>query len=425
MMRSLHISALALALSPLALAQDFLMMPDSTNNRLVSLSPVDGSVINSNLFALQGGTPIVAVQVGNEIWVTEQLGDRVSRWTPTGTLIGNIGGAVPSGGLDNIRGAALIGTTFYVCCSGTANGAPGDAIVKYDTSGNPLGSFSVAGLATSPFSVLESGGSLLVSGSSNNSDIYRFTLAGAPISVFHNSATINFAHQLNMAGCCDIFCGGFTSNNVVRLDAVGNALPSGSFAASGARGVYQLQNGKALWTNGSGAWVYDGVTTTSTQVYTGGGRHVTLFSTAPAGPVSYCAAGSTTNGCAATISADNNPSVSFASTCNITVSDVEGQKSGLVFYSITGQNAAPWNATSFLCVKSPTQRTGTQTSGGTVNFCDGTLVLDWNNFQALHPTALGNPWSPGDVVQVQAWFRDPPAGKATNLSDAIEMTYQP
>ncbi|NUP96983.1 MAG: hypothetical protein HUU28_12555 [Planctomycetaceae bacterium] len=423
MIRTFRACALLLAASPVALAQDFLIMPDSTNNRLVSLSPVDGSVINSNLFGLQGGTPIVAVQVGSEIWVTEQIGDRVSRWTPSGTLIGNIGGQFAGGGLDNVRGAALVNGTFYVCCSGTANGAPGDAIVKYDMAGNPLGFFPTVSLAASPFSVLSFQGDLLVSGSSNNNDIYRFTLLGTPVSVFHNSTTISFAHQLNMAGCCDVFAGGFTTNNVVRFDAVGNSV--GTFAASGARGVYQLQNGNVLWTNGSGAWVYDTTSLTSTQVYTGGGRHVTLFSTAPSGPVSYCTAGLTTNGCVATISADNNPSVSLANTCNITVTNVEGQKSGLIFYSITGQNAAPWNATSFLCVKSPTQRTGTQTSGGTVNLCDGTLVLDWNNYQSLSPSALGQPWSSGNLVQVQAWFRDPPAGKATNLSDGIEMTYVP
>jgi hypothetical protein len=423
--RPLQISALVLALSPLALAQDFLMMPDSTNNRLVSFSPVDGSVINSNLFALQGGTPISAVKVGNEIWVSEQIGDRVSRWSTTGTLLGNIGGAFPGGGLDNLRGAAFVNNTYYVTCAGTANGAPGDAVVMYDASGSPLGSFTTAALASGPFSVLSFQGDLLVAGSNNNADIYRFSTTGTPLSIFHNSTAISFAHQVNSYGCCDVICGGFTTNNVVHFDAVGNALSSGTFAASGARGVYYLQNGNIMWTNGSGAWVYDGVTATSTLVYSGGGRHLNLFSSAPAGPVSYCTAGATTNGCVATISADNNPSVSLANTCNISVANVEGQKSGLIFYSITGQNAAPWNATSFLCVKSPTQRTGTQTSGGTVNLCDGTLVLDWDAFQSANPTSLGNPWSAGDVVQIQAWFRDPPAGKATNLSDAVEMTYVP
>ncbi|NUP96501.1 MAG: hypothetical protein HUU28_10100 [Planctomycetaceae bacterium] len=144
-----------------------------------------------------------------------------------------------------------------------------------------------------------------------------------------------------------------------------------------------------------------------------------------AGPVAYCTAGTTTNGCTADIAASANPSASAANACNITVTDVEGQKSGLIFYSISGQLSLAWNATSFLCVKAPTQRSTTQTSGGTVGACDGVLSLDWNAFQAANPTALGNPFSAGNKVQVQAWFRDPPAGKATNLSNAIEMTYAP
>jgi len=142
-------------------------------------------------------------------------------------------------------------------------------------------------------------------------------------------------------------------------------------------------------------------------------------------PTVYCTAGTTTNGCAASITATANPSASLANSCSLNVSNVEGQKSGLIFYSINGQQAQAWNATSFLCVKAPTQRTTTQSSGGTVNTCNGSLTLDWNAFQTANPSALGNPWTAGNVLQAQAWFRDPPAGKSTNLSDAIEMTYVP
>ncbi|MBM3987389.1 MAG: hypothetical protein FJ294_05475 [Planctomycetes bacterium] len=149
------------------------------------------------------------------------------------------------------------------------------------------------------------------------------------------------------------------------------------------------------------------------------------FDTGPALPVAYCTAGTTTNGCNATISATANPSVTAAVPCTINVANVEGQKSGLIFYSITGRQSAAWNASSFLCVKAPTQRTTTQNSGGTVGACDGTLTLDWNAFQAANPTALGNPWAAGSLAQAQAWFRDPPAGKSTNLSNGIEMTYVP
>ncbi|MCY3002139.1 MAG: hypothetical protein NTV21_10070 [Planctomycetota bacterium] len=145
----------------------------------------------------------------------------------------------------------------------------------------------------------------------------------------------------------------------------------------------------------------------------------------PTGPVSYCTAGTTTNGCNATISAANNPSVSAANPCVINVTNVEGAKSGLIFYSITGSSSSAWNASSFLCVKAPTQRTGTQVSTGTAGLCDGTLTLDWNAYQAAFPAALGNPWAAGNKAWAQAWFRDPPAGKSTNLSNAIEMTYVP
>ena len=151
---------------------------------------------------------------------------------------------------------------------------------------------------------------------------------------------------------------------------------------------------------------------------------ITPHNTTPP-PTVFCTAGTTTNGCSASIAASANPSVTAANACNISVSNVEGNKSGLIFYSINGQQAQAWNATSFLCVKAPTQRTPTQTSTGTTGSCAGTLSLDWNAFQAANPTAVGNPWSAGDTVQVQAWFRDPPAGKSTNLSNAIEMTYLP
>ena len=140
---------------------------------------------------------------------------------------------------------------------------------------------------------------------------------------------------------------------------------------------------------------------------------------------SYCTAGTTTNGCVATISASAQPSASGANACQISVVNVEGQKSGLIFYSLTGRHNAAWNATSFLCIKSPTQRTGTQTATGTVDACDGTLSLDWNAYLSSHPNALGNPFQAGEKLQLQAWFRDPPAGKSTNLSNGIELTYVP
>jgi hypothetical protein len=76
-------------------------------------------------------------------------------------------------------------------------------------------------------------------------------------------------------------------------------------------------------------------------------------------------------------------------------------------------------------VKSPTQRTSFHSSGGTAGSCDGTLSVDWLAFVAANPGALGTPLTPGALVNAQAWFRDPPAPGATNLSNALEFSVCP
>jgi carboxypeptidase T len=142
---------------------------------------------------------------------------------------------------------------------------------------------------------------------------------------------------------------------------------------------------------------------------------------------SYCTAGTTANGCAATLSAIGKPSASAATSFVVSASSVEGAKTGLFFYGTSGASASPWalGSTSFLCVAPPRQRTPAQGSGGSAGACDGVLALDWNAFVASHPNALGVPFSAGDELWIQAWFRDPPSPAATSLSDALEASVCP
>lgn len=259
------------AIASVSMAGTVIIMPDSTNNRLVMFSSFDGSVLNPNMFALQAGTPLHALPVGNEIWVSEQIGDRVSRWAPDGTLLGNI-----SGGLDNIRGMALIGGIVYVTNDGAGNGAVADTLVKYDANGNFLGRIVVNPGVTSPFGILDYRGNMLVSSSNSNDDIHQFALDGTSLGTYHNTATISFAEQMAYDKNGDILVACFSSNNVVRL-AAATGVTIGSFAAPGARGVIQLDNGNILWTSGTGAHVFDSNTLTSSQVYTGGGRYLELW----------------------------------------------------------------------------------------------------------------------------------------------------
>jgi hypothetical protein len=64
---------------------------------------------------------------------------------------------------------------------------------------------------------------------------------------------------------------------------------------------------------------------------------------------------------------------------------------------------------------------GVQSSGGILFECNGTLSADWNAFRAAHPTALGAPFMPGQLVHAQAWFRDPSSPKTTSLSNALQF----
>jgi hypothetical protein len=148
--------------------------------------------------------------------------------------------------------------------------------------------------------------------------------------------------------------------------------------------------------------------------------------TLPPQVAAYCTAGTTTNGCLASIAGAGLPSASQTSGFTISVTQVEGQQSGLLFYGVGGQVAFPWGgSTSFFCVKSPTERTPVQNSGGTLAACDGAFGIDWLAYIAATPGALGTPFGAGDIVNAQAWFRDPPSPKTTMLSNALEFVLQP
>lgn len=142
---------------------------------------------------------------------------------------------------------------------------------------------------------------------------------------------------------------------------------------------------------------------------------------------SYCSAGTSSNGCTPSINASGSPSVAATSGFTIDVTGVEGAKQGLIFYGINGRANFAWGAgsTSFQCVKAPVQRMGSLASGGTSGLCNGSFSVDWLAYLAASGGGLGAPFAAGEIVNAQAWYRDPPAAKTTNLSNALEFTLAP
>lgn len=266
-------------------------------------------------------------------------------------------------------------------------------------------SLVVAGGGASPGSA----GTLTVAGIGEPLD-NTVSGAGFEISLLSPASEFGalFVDQINFSYTVELFAGPVS-------------LGLGSFAYSGS-----FPQPARYW---SGPAAFDRVKITFLAAAGVGIDNFMIVSASTSTPTTYCTAGTSTSGCSPSITSPTQPSASFASSCVLTASGVEGQRSGMIFYGVdnTGFSPLPWSSTStsFFCVKSPVQRSLPQASGGTLGQCDGQLSLDWNAFHVAFPGALGTPFTAGAKVYAQAWYRDPPAPRTTNLSDAIELTMLP
>lgn len=144
------------------------------------------------------------------------------------------------------------------------------------------------------------------------------------------------------------------------------------------------------------------------------------------GAVSYCTPSTTSEGCVSSSSSTGAASASSGAGFSLNFTALSGQRSGLVFYGVSGRDlVALTTAKGLLCVKGPVQRTPVGNTGGTSGGCDGMLTLDWNAFMAGAPSALGSPRMAGQRVQAQAWHRDPVGVKPAALTRALEFVLCP
>ena len=276
-----------------------LLVVDSGNDRVSLLSSQAGNVLDANFLDIAaaaaaagyagGLTPIEAIEVGNEIWVSDQVADRIWRFDrTTRSYLGSVG----EGSLDNIRGMELVGNTLYVAQG--SPGATGAGIVTVDVSTNTVtGSF--VGRADGDFSywdVLDFGGELLVSNSdSGNDGIERYAYDGTFLGILAASdgeTSFDFIQQLAPTSAGTILAGGFSvPAGVYEVAADGTILGTVAGVDFGPRGVVELGNGAILWTNG--AWVR---TDSQIKLDNGQFRYITattIPSPAVAGPLAMLA----------------------------------------------------------------------------------------------------------------------------------------
>ncbi|MFG0285081.1 MAG: hypothetical protein ACF8R7_11715 [Phycisphaerales bacterium JB039] len=281
MRRICTFAALAAAgLATGAQADEFLAVVDSTADAVMLFDPMDGTLVNPLYIDGAGvfSTPIKAIRVEEEIWISDQLADTIFRYDLDGGALGSI-----TGGMDNIRGLAYIGGVVYVCNSGEGGGtAPGDALVMFDAAGAPMGSFPVG----DPFDVIEFGGNLLVANiADENLDLHD--PSGTFLSTFHDSdgvTGIDFPEQLNLKANGNVIAGGFSPPaGIYEYDKDTGDQVNYIDVGSAVRGVYELGNGNIMWTDGAGVHILDISTGGSTLVAAASGRFITLIDTTSGG----------------------------------------------------------------------------------------------------------------------------------------------
>ena len=320
----------------------------------------------------------------------------------------------------------------------TFNGTPRSSLVRLNSDGSVDPSFDVgAGPNTGLLLnfALESDGSLLVSGEFNQFDgqprsrLVRLNSNGSvDLTSFvagpgsgANTLVLGMLPQLDGS---TILRGQFTQFGGVARRSIARVLRSGALDLSFDPGT-GINGGISDWVREPGADLV--IAGTFTQ-YDGAPRHgIARVELAWIDVVSYCTSGTSSQGCAPSISANGAASVSATSGFTLDVQNVDGARQGLVFYGLGGRSGAPLGAgnTSFFCVKAPVQRMSVQNSGGAAGTCNGTLQQDWLAYVSSQPSALGAPFAAGVNVQAQAWYRDPPAPKSVALSNALEFITVP
>lgn len=243
-----------------------LLVVDSTLDRVLLLNATNGSVLNENWIDIAaaaasdgytgGLTPIEAIEVGSEIWVSDQIADRIWRFdTISQSYIGSIG--ADTGDLNNIRGMHKFGDTVYVAMGSNADNND-EGIITIDAgSGAITGQFNGRdGADTSYFDVNFYNGNLLVSNIDGGNDgLEIYSLDGSYLGNLVSSdgvTGIDFPQQINRTSDGNLLVGGFSPDSGVYMyDMFGNDMGVVAGGGFGTRAGYELGNGEILWTNGN------------------------------------------------------------------------------------------------------------------------------------------------------------------------------
>jgi len=289
-LRQLISSTLSLSLfaAPCAIGGTALLTPDNANLFIVSVNPATGALtqfttkpqgrwleLSNTIDSSTVGVLRHAMQIGSEVWVTDQLSNAIYRYSAQqekprflGTLTSVI----------NPRGMGVVNDNVWVASGGvgTAGG-----IARLDPAGNLIGTFD----AQDPFAVFALDPDSVLTSNIQQNRLDRFQSTGsigASSGVWSGSSLIDFPMQIgrwNEGGQDRIVTVGFSGDNpglyvydaatgafVKRLSTI-IILPDVTLINP--RGFAPMTNGELLWTGSQGVFALSTTAWTSRVVYTG------------------------------------------------------------------------------------------------------------------------------------------------------------
>jgi hypothetical protein len=250
-----------------------LLVPDSTNRRIMAFDPLTGQVLDSNFVPPDPANldlPLNAIlsPAGDSILVSSYNDDLIQEYDFLGNYLGFY---APAGGpdptiLDTPRGIDQRDTgNLLVANSRNPNI---DDVAEFDNNGNPLGAFIAngAGGLDSPYDLHRWMDTWLVGGATSDA-LHRYDLNGAFLANF--AAVDGFPQQIQAAANGNVLVANFsgTQKGVLEFDPAGNVVSNFNPQDDGQRGIYELPNGNLLTASGTtnGA-VYELDRTTGTVV---------------------------------------------------------------------------------------------------------------------------------------------------------------
>ncbi len=261
-----------------AIAQDVILIPDSSADRVWMFSAVDGTMIDDSFITDPGSAggfdvfdrPMeVLVSLDGSLLVTDQFANVVSQFHTDGSFVGilSLGGVEDTNIMNNIRGGHVLtqgagAGDVLVTNSGAFNDLvvsqknvkrldPSDGLEKTDFAFNRYGGIR------GPFDVIEYNGEVLVADEGQDK-IVRYTLDGKFNERFTSSFAVpqlDFPQQMAIASNGNLLVCSFSNGVILEFDSSANLV--GQYDPGTLdlyRGIAELDNGNLLVSTTTGVF---------------------------------------------------------------------------------------------------------------------------------------------------------------------------